>query len=357
MKKLFLAASCSLLVDYGVAAEPTLSSAIFGTVVDSSCEELSAPLESGAVAAWLASFAVKTVIGYASTLLENSNERSTVRRIGTAPGFLYIWEKGKWAPASTCIRFWYARQGSLEIAEDESINYNVNPVLSAKWRQLGFIEQPYLYGEMRLVPRRNDNAFYIQPVLLFARTQPEATGIFRRSTRLLVAVDLRGIGSDSTFGTHSIEVPEVNKGSILLSGTALRGLASSWGSMPKPVSDKQVAGELSAGPFSAIVAFTSDSDGTLFGKTLASTFKAEKDSLVTALTPRTKEQRAAEEEKEVTTAFDAVAGVMKAQGALDAENDPTRKPQLELELRKAQYLADLRLQAAGLPKRYNVSGP
>ena len=46
-----------------------------------------------------------------------------------------------------------------------------------------------------------------------------------------------------------------------------------------------------------------------------------------------------------------------AQYALDKETEDAKKDKLRVALRKTQYLADIKLLAAGLPARYNVSGP
>ena len=223
---------------------------------------------------------------------------------------------------------------------------------------LGLIEQPYLYGEIRITTRPTDNLLVLQPVVLFARKPPEAGGIFRQSTRLAVALDLKALGADSNLASQLIELPDVSGGPMLVRGpTATLGLASAWGTIPAPPKDPAKEDEREAGPFTAHVVFTSASDGTLFSKVLASTFKSQKDDLAAALTPESKAQRAQAQQTAVSDAFDAVSVVLSAQADLDKASDQDNKPKLALVLQKAQYLANLKLQAAGLPPRYAVTGP
>jgi hypothetical protein len=94
-------------------------------------------------------------------------------------------------------------------------------------------------------------------------------------------------------------------------------------------------------PFTAHVVLTSASDGTPFAKALSASFKAQKEDLAAALTPDTKAQRTSAQQKAISDAFDVEEGVFSA----------------VVELKKAQYLAYLKLKAAGLTPRYNVSGP
>ncbi|MBX3625038.1 MAG: hypothetical protein KF892_08515 [Rhizobacter sp.] len=229
--------------------------------------------------------------------------------------------------------------------------------ITARWSALGLSEQPYLYGEVRLAGREIDNLLVLQPVVLFSRRPPEAEGLFRKPTQLTVGIDLKGLDATKTIGSHLILLKDLEGTPTLIYGAATKGLASGWSAMPKPPGEpSKGSNDLEAGPFTAAVTFTSSSDGTLFGKTLSSTLKAQKDDLAKALTPETQAQKDAEHQKAIAAAFDAVGVVLDAQAALDKATDATR-PRLALALQKAQYLANLQLQAAGLAPRYNVSGP
>lgn len=339
---------------------------IFGAVADQECEPSTSAfgLESAALAAWAAKFAVNAVVGYGATLLDKATEATSVVRTSTAPGFLYRWESSKsaWLPDGGCIRFWYGRQKS---AATEGVDFGPTPSgseqawqrLGGRWSTLGFSEVPYLYGEIRLVSREADNLMLLQPVVLFARHPPEAQGFFRKPTRLAVGIDLKALGADANLASQLIELPEVASSPILIRQNATIGLASAWTVLPTPPKEPPKSSkDVEAGAFTAFVTFTSASDGTLFGKVLTSTFKAQKDELTAALTPQSKMQRADEQQKAIASAFDAVAAVLDAQAELDKATDQT-KPRLALDLQKAQYIANLKLQAAGLPARYSVSGP
>ena len=339
---------------------------LFGAVADDECDETTFGNESALIAGWIAKFAVNAAVGFATSLLDKATETATVIRNGAAPGFFYRWDikAEAWLPDGGCIRFWYGRQRSTAINTKDPVDYGVGPVgaevpwkkINTRWAKLGFAEQPYLYGEVRVTPRTSDNLIVLQPVVLFARRPPEALGFMRKSTRLAIALDLKALGADTNLATQLIELPDVAEGPILIrGGTATKGLASGWASLPVPPKDNPKK-ESGASPFTALVTFTSSSDGTLFGKVLASTFKSQKEELAAALTPKTKVQRAEEQQKAMSEAFDAIGAVLDAQAALDKATDAT-KAKLSLDLQKAQYLANLKLQAAGLPQRYEVAGP
>lgn len=345
---------------------PLEDNPLFGAIADDDCDPPTSAFgpESAVLAAWAAKFAVNAVVGFGASLLDKATEASSVVRTGTAPGFFYRWSSSKkaWLPEGGCVRFWYGRQKSLAT---EGVDYGPAPSgsepawkrLAARWSALGLSEAPHLYGEIRIVGREADNLILLQPVVLFARRLPEAEGLFRKPTRLAIGIDLRGIGADTNLASQIIELPEVASGPILIRQNATRGLASGWAVLPAPPREPSKSSkDVEAGAFTAFVSFTSASDGTLFGKTVASTFKAQKDELTTVLTPQSKAQKAEEQQRAIAAAFDAVAAVLDAQVALDTATEAT-KPRLALDLQKAQYIANLRLQAAGLPPRYAVNGP
>jgi hypothetical protein len=343
---------------------------LFGAVVDGSCDVSTSEFgsESAALAAVAAKFALNALVGFGSSLLDSATEAATVVRSGTAPGYFYGWQpiKKSWQPQGKCVRFWYGLQRSTGVEERDLGRYGVGPAGSEaewsaivkRWAQLGLVEQPYLYGEVRLLGRAADNLLVMQPVVLFARSLPETTSLFRKPTKTLVAIDLKPVGEDASIATQLLELPNAGSGSILIrGGGATKGLASAWAALPAAPNEPPKDGkDVEAGPFTAVVTFTSSSDGTLFGKTMASTFKAQKEDLVAALTPEGKAQKAENRRKATEEAFDAVAAVLDAKATLDKADEKT-KPRLELDLRKAQYLANLKLQAAGLPARYPVTGP
>ncbi|MBS2010548.1 MAG: hypothetical protein JST01_26090 [Cyanobacteria bacterium SZAS TMP-1] len=353
-------------------AEPTAEvissrSMLFGAVADDECDENTFKNEDALLAAWAAKFAINSVVGFASSYLDKATEAQTVTRVATAPGHFYAWSvKNKtWLPNGGCIRFWYGARGNLEQPITNVDFYGASPAgeesawgaISRRWAKLGFVEQPYLYGEVRLVHREYDNTMVLQPVVLFARKPREGRGFLRDVSRLAVALDIKALSPERTVATHTIELPDVSSGAVLVRGTSgTTGLASAWATMPAAPSEAARPREKNSGPFTALVTFTSTTDGTLFGKTVAATFKAQKEELVTALTPVPKKEREANEQAAMTAAFDAVAAVLEAQKTLDAAEEAD-KPKLAVELLKAKYLANLKLNAAGLPSRYVVAGP
>lgn len=350
------------------AAEAVSSrSMLFGAVADDECEENTFSNESAALAAWAAKFAISSVVGFASSYLDKATEDRTVTRVATAPGHLYAWSvKNKtWLPNSGCIRFWYGARANLEQPTPNFGVYGASPAgeesawsaITNRWAKLGFVEQPYLYGEIRLAHREFDNTMVLQPVVLYARKPREARGFLRDVSRLAIALDIKTLSPERTIATHMVELPDVSNGAVLVRGTsATTGLASAWATLPAAPSEAARPRETRSGPFNALVTFTSTTDGTLIGKTLAATFKAQKEDLVVALTPAPKKEREADDQTAMTAAFDAVAAVLEAQKALDAA-DEIDKPKLSVQLLKVKYLANLKLNAAGLPSRYVVAGP
>lgn len=345
-----------------------MSPLLFGSDVSYECDE---PLdrfgdESAALGAWVAKLAVGSAVSLAGSILDKATEASSTTRAATAPGHLYRWLPGKkeWRPDASCIRFWYARQRPTSFAAQDVPDYGGGTIaitpewkaLASRWGSLGFVERPYLYGEVRLAVRRYDSTAYLQPVVLFATQPPEARGLFRKATRMVVALDIKPLGADSAVATHAIELPEANDGPVLVRGLAANSMSSAWANLPPAPTDGPVGSQTSAAPFTALVSFTVSSDGTLMGKTLASTFKDQQDELRAALLPKPKAQRESEREDAIKAAFDAVADVLSAEAALAAGNAAS-KPQLVLAVKKAQFLANQRLRAAGLPSRYDVSGP
>lgn len=351
-----------------VASETVRDKAVlFGAVADENCDATTFGEESAAATVWAAKFAVNTVIGFASSFLDKATEATTVTRSANAPGYFYRWSglKKRWLPAGGCVRFWYAQQQANPVGVKAAADYGASPqgvelaweTLTTRWAELAFSEQPYLYGEVRLSISDFDNTVVLQPVVLFARRPPEAQGFGRKTTRLAVALDLRGLSSSSVVATHTFELPDVSDGAVLVRGRgATKGLSSAWSTLPPPPSQAAKPEETKAGAFNALVTFTSTSDGTLIGKTISSAWNTHKEELVEALTPTSKAQKSAIQQQAVVDAFDAVSEVLSAQEKLDAA-EAAQKPKLALEVQKAQYLADHKLQAAGLPARYGVSGP
>ena len=364
-------AASVLCCGIGHAAEDVATTTlVFGSTIDKKCE---APpslytLESAQLAAWAASFGVKTVVGLATGLLEKASEAGTVTRSAVAPALLYDWVQAEttqadadvrvWRPSRACLRFWYGQQRRDEVPAQETMDYGGGlDGLDDKWRQLGLDGQPFIYGEVLISTRVADNSSYLQPVVLFARRLPEARGFLRKATRLMLAVDLKALGADKPFASHSIEFPDVNERGVLVRGLATAGLSSNWFGLPAPPKEAPAGKQTKAGPYAALVTLTSSSDSTLFGKSVTAAFKAEKDNLTTALIPKSDADSAAAAQKLTTDAFDALSLVADAQYALDKETEDAKKDKLRVALRKTQYLADIKLLAAGLPARYNVSGP
>lgn len=352
-------------------ASPIEENALFGAVLDSSCDEPAATLvnESAGAAAVLTKFALSTLVGLGSSLLDKAAESSNVVRSASAPGYFHGWnpKTKQWAAQSTCLRFWYGVQRSKAFDATDIARYGGGPVgsesewaaIASRWAALGLVEQPYLYGEVQLMAAQGYNLMRMQPVVLYARTQPEAGRWFHKATKLAVAVDLKALGADAALGTQLLTFPDVGGAPVLIrGGAATMGLSSGWVALPAQpteAADKD-AKNYNGTPFSALVAFTSASDGSEFGKALASAFKAQKDDIVAAVTPQSKSQKAEAQQKANEAVFDAIAAVLDAQSAVDKATDK-EKPRLEVDLKKAQYLANLKLQAAGLPARYPVNGP
>lgn len=338
---------------------------LFGAVVDGICDPLPPTLES--LSAWAANFAVETVVGLGSSLLSKATEQKEVVRKAHAVGHFYEWQSSKdgsgWVPAGGCVRFWLARPKFRAVQQSEA-DYGSAPrgqekeweTLTARWAELGFTEQPYLYGEVRLATSPISNVLTLEPVVLFARRSPDATGFLRNATSLIASIDLKSFGSEKGVGTHLIEFPDVGDGPILIRGASTRGLGSELIGMPEPPQEMPRAGDVEAGLFGATVTFTSTSDATFFGKVAASAFEAQKGELKTALLPSNKAEQAKAKEEAIKTAFGAVADVFDAQNALAAAADDA-KVKAALLLQKAQYIANLRLHEAGLPARYVISGP
>jgi hypothetical protein len=344
---------------------------LFGAAADTNCEETSFQNESGFVAAWAAKFAVNAVVGLASSMLDKATEKPTQIHLANAPGHFFSWDGGQssWVPREQCIRFWYGRQQAVEISGDDDTlllrRYGEPPKdserkwkdIAARWAQLGLVDQPYVYGEIRIHGHATDNALVLQPLVLFARPLPGAAGFFRETKKLSVALDLKLLGATNVLATHSIEFPEVADGATLVRGESAKGLASAWAALPAKPTFAPKGTETASTPFSALVTFTNTTDGTLFGKTLASTFAAQKSDLILALSPKTNAEKDAAEQKAMSNAFDAIADVDDAKKALDTSTVEADKPKLLTLFKKAQYLANMKLLAAGLPARFDVAAP
>lgn len=339
-------------------------SMLFGSVIDAQCEEVPTRLES-AFGAWALKFAVNSFVGFASAFLDKATEATTVVRVANAPGHFYAWDPNRsaWIPNNTCVRFWFGNRSNSKTLPEES-RFGVVAAQQPEWKrmlqrwsELGFTEQPYLYGEVRFAFNETDNTMVLQPVVLFARRPPEGRGIFREVSRIAVAIDLKSLSQDKVFATHLIELPDVSQGAVLVQGaTATSGLASAWASIPPPPAERAKARERSGSPFSALVTFTTTSDGTLFGKTVAATLKAQNDELISSITPQSRQERDAKQEKAISDAFDAIAEVLDAEKSL-AEATDLDKPKAQNALSKAKYLANAKLAAAGLPPKYSTSSP
>lgn len=376
------------LLAISVRAEPdqvSSASTLFGAVVDATCDENTFRDESAApLAAWAAKFAATTLVGFATSFVERAAEEQTVTRSATAPGHLYQWSttQNRWAPYGGCIRFWYGAranvpaQAATDIYSPDSAlqeaarsklaatygvgsagEENAYRAIAARWAQLGFLEQPHLYGEVRLATRGSDSAIVLQPVVLFVRKPAEGRGLFRQVSKMAVAIDVKPLSSDGVIATHKIELPDVRNAAVLIRGLqGTSGLASAWAALPAAPTEPAKPRENTRIPFTALVTFTTTTDGTLFGKAVADSFKGQKEELATALTPSTKAQRQADHEKAIGEAFDAVAKVLEAEKALNEGSDAD-KPELAVKLQKEKYLANLKFATAGLPPRYDVAGP
>lgn len=348
----------------GVAAAevPASSPLQFGAEITQECDKKFGRPESAQVAAWAASFLVKSVVGFAASTLEKATEPAELSKHARAHGYLYRSEDGKtWKRNGVlCLRFWYAPVAN-SIPITASAEYAVDATLAERWRTMAFSQPAIVYGEILISLDEKTNLSSLDPVVLYARKPPEAGGFWRKVDTMTVAVDLAAIDSDRPFATHLIEVPNVNDRPILLRDRATVGLGSGYFTSPAtPVDAAKVSalgGPTFGGPFNVLVTLKSETSATALARAVASTFKDEKQKLTDVLTPTSGAERAQQQQAAVAAAFDAVSAVLEAERALAANEDKTKVDGLKNEAQKAKYLADLKLRAAGLPARYNVSGP
>ena len=346
-----------------VGVVPATTALRFGADVSQSCDKPRGNPESAALAAWAASFAIKSVVGFAVSALEQGTKPEKVLRHANAHGFLYrLSDNGKnWEPNGTmCVRFWYA---SLAAATTNTTpeQYAVDPTLATRWNRLSFIDQPFLYGEALISIDAKSNLVSVLPTLLFARRMPEASSFWRKSGPITLALDLTAIGADKAFLTHIFEFPDVKGAPVLMRGDTLRGASSALVASPPPPRDvpakPSAEGGDSAGPFNATVALTSESAATLWANAAAGAFKDEKQKLVEALTPTSASARVQQTETATLEAFDAINSVLDAERNLATNEDKSKTDGLRNQVQKAKYQADLKLRAAGRPPRYGISAP
>lgn len=342
---------------------PVTTALRFGSDISQSCDKPRGSPESAALAAWAASFAIKSVVGFAVSALEQATKPEKMLRHANAHGYLYrLSDDGKqWEPNGTmCIRFWYANLAPATTNTTPE-QYAVDPTLATRWNRLSFIDQPYLYGEALISIDAKSNLVSVHPTLMFARRMPEASSFWRKSGPITLAVDLAAIGADKAFLTHLIEFPDVGGGPVLMRGDTLRGASSALVASPPPPRDvpakPSAEGGDSAGPFNATVALTSESAATLWANAAAGAFKDEKQKLVEALTPPSSSARAQQVETATVAVFDAINSVLDAERNLATNEDKSKTEGLRNQVQKAKYQADLKLRAAGLPPRYGISAP
>lgn len=338
----------------------------FGSIADTECDPISygrnESVELGVIAA---KFALNIAAGYATSLLERATATDTKVKVATAPGYFHFWDADSkaWKPNETCIRFWYGMRGNA-VGTVNSSAFGSAPEgqeddwssLQERWKNLGLIEQPYAYGELRISYSASGNLATIQPVLLFVRTPKEAHSLFRETTNLAISLDIKNVSTNGAIINYILELPRPNKDAIFLRGVSTLGLGSGWYSYPASPADIPKPNEQFSTPFNSIVTFTSTTDGTLFAKAAASAFKSQREEIVAALTPKTETDKNAEKQKVMLAAFDALAGVAEAEKNLNTAED-IDKPKRAVELAKSKYLADRKLIEAGLPPKYTSTAP
>lgn len=362
---LILGLVLSVLCHAAVASDPSRGSIVFGAQIGSACDRPEfGSNETVELVAWASKFAIQAVVGLAASAVDAGTKASTKVHHAKARGLLYTWsdENGTWTPVTTlCVRFWQAKVG--EKAESAlQADYGVDESLTSRWRSMAFLEAPYAYGEVLLTIDAKNNVLGLDPVLLYGRRSPESQGFWRKAGALSVAIDLSSLGSDTPFAAHVVDLPDFNDRPVLLRNASSQGLGSGWHAMPAAPSappkfaegEPKVAG---AGHFTARVTLSSASSASLIGEALATTLKDQKDGLVDAITPKTRAERELLQDTAIRAAFDAVAAVLEADEALAANTDTAKTAKLRLAQQKAQYLADIKLQAAGLPARYGVTAP
>lgn len=328
----------------------------FQAVVTSRCDDSTSTDEMSPIGAVLAQTAAKTILGLATGLLEEAG-KDKAHTVGSAfaPGHLYAAKSGAWtAHRSNCVVFWYGKVGSPE----EFMSYTElggDEGLRIRWRDVyGFTETPYIYGEARIVFSADMSAVRLQPVRYFARPIPEAKGLFGRSANLLTVVELTGVGDSNPFAAVSVGLNKGLDGPVLVSSRGLRGRSSGWFARPEPSRTTPADDRAIAGLFTAKVVSTANLSGSKLAAALAGALKEDRGTILDAIRPSTDEEKTAASLKANTAAFQALAAVAQAQAAFDS-GETTQKPELEVKLRQAKYEADMALEAAGYPKRYNVA--
>jgi len=358
-KRLFTAVVITPLLLPQVHAQQVADTAPldFQSIITSRCDPVEGTEESAMLAQLglvLGQVAAKTVLGLATGALTAAAADKTVTRSALAPGYLYTAKDAAWAQnGQNCLVFWYGKVGNSvtasypEIADDE--------VLASRWRNIrGFAETPYVYGEVRLIFSNDMSAVRLQPVRYFARPAPEFNDPFRKAATLAVVVDLKGVGQTDPFISHAIGIPSGIKNPINMSGIGLYGKSSGWFGRPDPGTTSPANNRNQSGYYTARVVATANMPGSKVAAALAGALTDDKDKIIDAIKPKTDEERLAASISANKAAFAALAKVEKAQAALDSA-DAKDKPELEIKLREAKYDADMALEAAGYPKRFNVS--
>lgn len=341
---------------------PAVTALRFGSDVSSACDKPRGRPESAGLAAWAAGFAIKSVVGFASSVLEQATQAEKLTKQSHSHGYLYrLSDDAKsWAPNGTiCIRFWYA-QVAAAATSTNAAQYGVDAPLAERWNTLALVEQPYVYGEVLVALDDQKNLLSLTPTLLYARRLPDAARFGRNAGAMTVAIDVSDVGGEKPFATHLVELPDVSTGPVLLRASALHGAGSALSASPLP--PKEVPAKASrdgdsAGPFNALVTLTSESSATLWASAAAAAFKDEKQKLIDAMMPTPSGERSRLQQVATVAAFDAVTAVLDAERALSMNEEKSKVEGLRNQLQKAKYEADLKLRAAGLPARYGVTAP
>lgn len=347
--------SCSLLsfIHLQAWADTQKAPLDFQAVVTNSCDDSSSTRESVAGIVF-AQIAAKTVLGLATGLLEEAGKDKVITKSALAHGQLYEAVDKVWGPSSTsCIAFWYGRIGqpSKDLAYPEIMD---EKILTDRWRSaLGFVETPFLYGEMRLVMSDDMTGVRFQPTRLFARPTPEFSGFLRGASNIAIAVDLVNIGQSSPFASFTLGLPGNIDRPILMSGRGLNGKSSGWFARPDPGAPIPSSPDAIAGLFTAKVVATANIPGSKLAAAMAGALKEEKTSIINALKPQADDEALNATVAATKTAFNALAAVEKAEAALKSATESEKK-EFEVKLRLAKYEADVALVAAGYAKRFNV---
>jgi pyruvoyl-dependent arginine decarboxylase (PvlArgDC) len=97
--------------------------------------------------------------------------------------------------------------------------------------------------------------------------------------------------------------------------------------------------------------------GSKVATALGGALGEQKGAIVEALKPRLSSEKDATAHEAVKSAFDAIVAVEQAQQQLSANTDAAKAGELQAKVNKTKYVADIALEGAGFPRRYNAAAP